>query len=367
MPNEHVRIAGYIVPRIDSEEKARKAVRQGVIAAGLVAIYAFVTFVLAGEAENLVDCLLFIVVCWRLRRMSRIWALIGLLVCLIEVTFVVTKFPSIFTAALFLVALAAYVSQKILLALTPETTPIVPDSSDALDLHVFASHALPMPLNHEFHHYLFYRKAVASSGFILEGEATANGEYMAQMIREGAFANPNNKKDLLEQMTLQLFKLASASTSQGSSSFSPAGFDWALYNKLGLAREQSAPLTGVQCQLLGVLHEAYSGGKSSLPLAAQLSLDPKRFQAQSDLELAYAEAWAVYHVDNVQHRGWHETMERLVSTIQKVGAGALTDSDREQLAQISKTTLDWVDQAFPRYQSGCTALQRVGNVSSNVD
>jgi len=263
---------------------------------------------------------------------------------------------------------AAYVEHQILVALTSETAPIAPNSSETLDLHVFASHSLPMPLNHEFHHYLFYRKAVASSGFILEGEATANGEYMSQMIREGAFADPTNKKDVLEQMTLRLFKAANASPSGiGPLINNLPDFDWRLYNELGLARERSAPMTAVQCRLLDVLHESYSGTKSPLPLATQLTLDPKQFQAQSDLELAYAEAWAVYHVDSVQQRGWHETLEHLLPAIQRGGIGSLTASDRQDLARISQATLDWVSHAFVLTQPGCTSLPHASSISANVD
>jgi hypothetical protein len=254
---------------------------------------------------------------------------------------------------------AAYVPNKILMAATPETIPTMPNSGDTTDPHLLASRMIPAPLNHEFHHYLFFRKAVASSGFILEGEATANGEYMSQMVYAGAFANPENKNDQLEQMTLNLFK---------AESLTPPNFDWALYNKLGLAREQSSPLTSVQCRLLTVLHNSYPDKTRPLPLAAQLTLDPKLFQSQGeDLELAYAEAWAVYHVEITQNHLFHDKLVRIFPKVQQTGVAALTESERKDLDEISTITLDWVSRAASSTHSGCTASSPAGRITGSVD
>jgi hypothetical protein len=254
---------------------------------------------------------------------------------------------------------AAYVPNKILMAATPETIPIMPNSDDKTDPHLLAGRLTPAPLNHEFHHYLFFRKAVASSGFILEGEATANGEYMSQMIYEGALANPKNTNDQLEQMTLDLFK---------AESLTPTNFDWVLYNKLGLEREQSSPFTNVQCRLLTVLHNSYPDKTKPLPLAAQLTLDPKLFQSQAqDLELAYAEAWAVYHVEITQNQPFHDKLERIFPKAQQAGAAALTALDRKDLDEISKITLDWVSRAASSTHSGCNASNSAGRLSGSVD
>jgi hypothetical protein len=254
---------------------------------------------------------------------------------------------------------AAYVPNKILMAATPETIAIMPNSDDKTDPHLLASRMVPAPLNHEFHHYLFFRKAVAASGFILEGEATATGEYMSQMVYEGALANPTNKNDQLEQMTLELFK---------AESLTPANFDWTLYNKLGLEREKSSPLTNVQCRLLTVLHNSYPDKTKPLPLAAQLTLDPKLFQSQGqDLELAYAEAWAVYHVEITQNQPFHDKLERIFPKAQQAGAAALTESERRDLDEISKITLDWVSRAASSTHSGCDASNSAGRFLGSVD
>ncbi len=251
---------------------------------------------------------------------------------------------------------AVYFPGKILMEATPETNPVMPNSGDNNDPHLIASRIIPAPLNHEIYHYLFFRKAVAQSGFILEGEATANGEYISQMVYEGAYANPENKADQLAQMTLDLLK------ARGSA---PANFDWDLYNRLGLAREQSSPLTNVQCRLLTVLRTAYLEKTGPMPLASQLTLDPKLFQSQGEsVELAYAQAWAVYHVDITRSHSFHEKLEQIFPKVQQSGVASLNEGERRDLDVISTATLAWVNSGT---QSGCVAGGPNDQIAGKVD
>src|SRR5206468_8381751 len=61
----------------------------------------------------------------------------------------------------------------------------VQSSLSKTDISNLVAQVLPASLEHEYFHYLFYRPEIAGSGFILEGEATANGERLHQGLLAG--------------------------------------------------------------------------------------------------------------------------------------------------------------------------------------
>jgi hypothetical protein len=83
-----------VFENISDVKKANDVSLNGAAAAGLVAVFT-IAFVIFGKANPtaLVDVGLFAVVCWRICKMSRAWAVVGFLLFLVEKWWQFSKGP----------------------------------------------------------------------------------------------------------------------------------------------------------------------------------------------------------------------------------------------------------------------------------
>jgi hypothetical protein len=202
-------------------------------------------------------------------------------------------------------------------------------SQDAVER--IMSSVFSAPLNHELAHYFSYRRAVAESGFVLEGEATAAGE---QAHRSSMAAVRTGDNDPVRLLVRRVFNTRIGSASE---------VDVARMNRLAQQRITASPYTPVQCRLLQTLYRQRVLARQEIPLAdVLLTLTPVMFQRLDPqrLEIAYGEAWAVYEVDRARETGWQKAMERMVRQINE--GKPLRTEDRLMLQEISGATLEWV-------------------------
>jgi hypothetical protein len=197
---------------------------------------------------------------------------------------------------------------------------------------------IPATVTHEFYHYLFYRPSVAQSGFILEGEATAYGEYAEQEIRVGG-ATP--EKDRLRILANRIAERPAADAQIVSE-----------FRRLADARISAAPYTSLQCDFIGLLKTHYASESDRIPVEARLSLTPKLFQIASNRDLNYAEAWAVYHVAMASARDWPTVIDRIFQKLQS--QQPLDESDQRELNTIGRDAVSWVKRADSSPERGCT-------------
>jgi hypothetical protein len=230
--------------------------------------------------------------------------------------------------------------------LEPSKKEVLPE-----DVMSITSSLAPASLEHEFFHYLFYRPSVGGSGFILEGEATANGERLRQIFVAGANTNPANSSDPLRVISE---KIMSAPLQDVSSA------DWAEFNRLAAERVLASPMTPVQCASLKLVHERNIKGRQPIPLLKLLTLTPSMFQDGPDVRLAYAQAWAVYHVDLVEGDHWGEALDEIVRKLNSHVSP--TDEEIGKLTQINDKTLGWVKETWDKGGSRCLSEETTRKV-----
>jgi hypothetical protein len=106
-------------PKIEDESSAEAATKpavgaSGVFAAltGLIAILSIIDHrpVLGFDGWSIVDAALFVIIAWRIKKMSRIWAVLGLLIYLFEVGFNVATNKAGAIGVLTLIFVLAYIS-----------------------------------------------------------------------------------------------------------------------------------------------------------------------------------------------------------------------------------------------------------------
>lgn len=219
----------------------------------------------------------------------------------------------------------------------PEMPAIAKEKPSSSETSALAAAAIPASLEHEFYHYLFFRPEVAMSGFILEGEATANGEYLHQLYSGGTVLT-TNPEDRLRQLVNQI------ETSPGTLSER----DVQEYEDLLRTYHSHAPLTPQQCRSL---ETTVSHGNSPIQFERLLSYTPTMFQDIPDVSVAYAQAWAVYHLDltNPGDRGTF-----LQKAAAKLHSGQQLDSnDRTKLEQLSAEVLLWAGKLYGELGQKC--------------
>ena len=190
---------------------------------------------------------------------------------------------------------------------------------------------VPASLDHEFYHYLFYRPSVSFSGFILEGEAMANGEYVHQMFALGTEQSPANSQDGFRTLFAKVMDASGEGTSDQ---------DIAEFRRMADERMANAPFTPVQCDSLQKVYEANVVSGKPIDLIELLSLSPEDFQRAKNVDLAYGQAWAVFHVEMIQKKEWGNVLQRTAKNL--TGHGLISEPDRDLLSQISIETLSWV-------------------------
>ena len=190
---------------------------------------------------------------------------------------------------------------------------------------------LSAPLIHEFSHYLFFRNSVAQVPFILEGEATANGEEMTRGIRLSMSLPRSHalKKQFIE--VTSLFEAGRGKDASGALLMYLAKVETAV---------RASRFTDVQCDLLGTLLE--HPDEERLPIEAQLTLTPYVFNSQSAkyLQYSYAIAWLVYDLDAVRKEGWHTKLEAIALKMRSYQS--LSDGEHQTLDQIGKELKVWL-------------------------
>jgi hypothetical protein len=201
------------------------------------------------------------------------------------------------------------------------------------------SSVLPAALEHEYFHYLFYRPEISGSGFILEGEATANGERLHQGIVAGASLTQDGG-DRLRQLVNKI-EASPASLSLG---------EWEEYETLEGQVLSRQPLTEVQCNSLSLVYRHHVVRQEPFDLSLLLPVKPADFNA-SDPVLRYAEAWAVYHVDMVEKKRWQKQLDRIFLNL--ASGQSIAPDDSALLSTISKETLHWVKTRAETKDASC--------------
>jgi hypothetical protein len=204
------------------------------------------------------------------------------------------------------------------------------------------SQLVPAALDHEFYHYLFYRPSAAPSGFILEGEATAVGEYLHQQVVTGAALDATQRDDKLRQFYERILHASENGLSQD---------DLAEFERQAAQRLQSAPFTPIQCEAMELVYAANVTPNVPIPLLKRLTLTPSMLQELPDVQTAYAQSWAVYHVDLVKHKAWGEELNRIVQSINS--QQPVSGADLELLRNISDETLSWVKATVEGKKKSC--------------
>jgi hypothetical protein len=227
-----------------------------------------------------------------------------------------------------------------ILVRAPEIPPLEKDASYEKSAARLAL-VVPASLDHEFYHYLFYRPSVSFSGFILEGEAMANGEIVHQMFDLGANQSPANAQDGFRA----LFAKVMDEPEEGASDR-----DISEFQRMADERMSNAPYTVVQCDSLQKVYETNVVPGKPIDLIGLLSLSPEDFQRASDLDLAYSQAWAVFQVEMIQKKEWGDILQRTAKKL--TSHGLVSEPDRKLLAQISSETIEWVKNQTDR-NVGC--------------
>jgi hypothetical protein len=200
-------------------------------------------------------------------------------------------------------------------------------------------------LEHEFFHYLFFRPSITFSGFIVEGEATAYGEYEHQMLATGVHSD-NEMGDLFLKTIVP-----NGATSKETERL----------NKLVEANTRSSSPTAVQCECASAVYHANIVTKIPIPLARLLTLSTPLFQSGSNdvIGTRYGQAWAVYHVDLLLQKGWGQQLEVIAAKLH--ARGALSDEDSVMLSRVSHDTLDWVGSFTKGRKKECENILRSGS------
>lgn len=235
---------------------------------------------------------------------------------------------------------AYYDSGESVLYARLEHPPSLHNGDSIEQVALATTQTLPATMLHEFYHYLYYRPSVSNSGFALEGEATAYGEMSEQQIVAGATLGPKDKLRLLARQSLTSPSTSAAATAE--------------FNRLARSRLNGIPYTPVQCSLMRQAINDHIAPLRPLALQARLTLTPKMFQSQPDLAAEYSEAWAVYHVDSVEHRGWSKWIESMVTKLndhQELG-----ETDLQQLKVVNDETLAWLSKESAVGAPQCLAL-----------
>jgi hypothetical protein len=204
---------------------------------------------------------------------------------------------------------------------------------------------VPAALSHEIYHHIFYRPAIASSGFELEGEATAYGEYEHQMAVLGTHASMD---DPIMVLSRKIGK-------QMAEKLSEETIDKIIEERSELSRMfeeryKTAKFTPVQCSALKIVSSA-SASHKSFDLADALTLTPGDLQNRQDVLTLYAFAWAIYHHANLNGRT--ELVERMekIHDKQHTHTG-ISDEDRLELDKIVNEIVQWA-RAERKRRSEC--------------
>jgi hypothetical protein len=207
-----------------------------------------------------------------------------------------------------------------------------------VNARLLAAH--PASLDHEFFHYLFFRPSISFSGFIVEGEATAYGEYERQMVETGMRSGS-------ELNDLYMKRLA------------PSGITKNEERRLKELEDESVRTsdpTAVQCECALLLYKSHVVTKRPLPLDILLSFTTPDFQSGKDPDIAarYAQAWAVYHVDLLLQKGWGKELESIAGKLRSEPRPG--DHDREFLLTVSNDTLEWLDNFVEGHSAKCEEI-----------
>jgi hypothetical protein len=197
---------------------------------------------------------------------------------------------------------------------------------------------IPAALTHEIYHHIFYRPEVASSGFVLEGEATAYGEYVHQMIIEGANAKVDDPILLLNR------DLAKQAKADPGVQTPKEAEELEKLNELISRRSEKASFTFIQCKCLRIVssYATRTRGNASFDLGDALTLTSGDLQSRQDTALLYAFAWAIYDKSRRGNSDWDEVLTE-VHAKQHAHIG-LTEQDKTMLKEIVNETLAWAAQ-----------------------
>ena len=197
--------------------------------------------------------------------------------------------------------------------------------------------AIPPSLEHEFFHYLFFRPSISFSGFIVEGEATAYGEYEHQMMATGVQSG--------DEMSNLFMKTLSPGGATGQ--------ETEALKKLIAGQTLSSSPTKIQCDCALTVYRENVVTKVPIPLRNLLSLSTPLFQSGLSDIIAkrYAYAWTVYHTDLILQKRWGPKLEGIAGKL-KFGE-PLSDEDNIAMSKISTDTLEWLDTFVRGHEKEC--------------
>jgi hypothetical protein len=216
------------------------------------------------------------------------------------------------------------------------------------DLAAILRDMIPPTLDHEFFHYLFYRPSAAASGFILEGEATAYGEYLFQQYEEGIRATRAAKDTSILK---QVWNRARDDISDS---------DWDRFQRIAAYRMKHAPYTRMQCECMDLVYLNNIKLGKVMNLRKSVSYTPNAFQELSNVRLAYAQAWAVYHVDMVETHGWAQFLNSIVDELKRKD---LSPEESHRLSDIEATTIKWIRTNELKRTKLCPQAQKGTNAN----
>jgi hypothetical protein len=217
-------------------------------------------------------------------------------------------------------------------------TNSLPRQAGKEDLVDILGQLMPASLDHEIYHYLFFRPSAAASGFVMEGEATANGEYTHQQYLEGILASANRRSRILNDIwNKPVNEITDA--------------DWSEYRTVAGELIKNAPLTRVQCNSMDLVFSENVRQGRHMGLQRLLTYSPDAFQTQPDVKLLYAQAWAIYHIDLTQQRGWAQAIDAFAHKIN--GNQALSEEEEGTLLQIEKDTIEWIRKSELKRSTIC--------------
>jgi hypothetical protein len=200
---------------------------------------------------------------------------------------------------------------------------------------------LPATLSHEIYHHLFYRPSIASSGFELEGEATAYGEYAHQMQVEGARVSMDDPIAVLNR------KIAKQGKEHPGEMTDELREDFLKLVRLEEERSKQVKLTPVQCNCLRIIASTVGHSQNGIDLGDDLTLTSGDLQSRADVSTLYAFAWAIYE------RSRRDNLDTDASTIELIHSKlhqhlGISNEDRRTLAAIVDATVNWAGKELKR-------------------